>query len=172
MVYVFSITQENNNFIITLSQTLDFTSISDGLFGSGLYDFAIDFSNNTIYTIAYESAEDYDNADSSAYVCSYQLPNVGSGNVSFSDNDIVTNFTIPNITVRQCVYYYDGDLYILSGFFDFKLVMLSIKEKAVVTEVDFTGLLDGEHEAEAFVTYKNKFLIIRAATAVINEVIF
>lgn len=126
------------NFTFAVKQKI--TPTPSALVGLGYRDWAIDFKNGYLYSVAYSLANNYlDDGSNEMVIAKFALP-TGS-DVTLTDADVLDSFTLPVVEIRQGVMFYKNHIYIAHGAKNvgkntMGVTDISLKSKSVVAEVD------------------------------------
>lgn len=151
LAFVYDFNQKETSVVSSLIQIIDPSHLNGNVVGHGNLDWVVDEMGEYLYSVAYKLKDSaFTKVDNAIHITKFPVPDIHDGDYIFlEDADIIDAFTLPIINANQDKCFYNGYLYIASGYTDpeffvhNKLFRVDVLKKVVESS---SILLTGEPE--------------------------
>lgn len=140
-VLVYDIIYNENQYSISLVQTIKPIGISDEIIGAGSIDYVVDTDNDKLYSIAYykkNGALIPQEDGNKEMICVFDLPKLSDGtDIILESDDVIDNYEFEPFNYSQDKCYNNGCIFVSSGGDGYpdwtKIRVINLKEKSIAS---------------------------------------
>ena len=159
-IFVFDLSINEDGISLNIAQTISF-SVDENILGKGMLDFAIDFENKYLYSVAYKIDSDKISTNNAYMLCKFTLPETNVGEVIMSN--VIEHWEQQVLLARQASLFFNDKIYTLSGSpgvvgSGCYLSVTDVYKKKNVSIMDLSNILKTA-EPEGIVIYDGSILL-------------
>lgn len=174
-IFAIEITESSGIYSASIVQEIIISSLTTATVGAGYADFVIDFTNNKLILIRYKMENVIDwTSGNYTYFTTFDLPDISNATITLTDNDInFVNIVTDIISIRQQSVFYNGKIYILSGYSlgEFWVVDYGENVSRYKSRASLVPVI-GSNEPELLVIYNGCIYIASSTTNNIYKIWF